>query len=155
MEPGTATSSCTKEQSSSSEDRWSHCPADTLLVEEFFSGRRGKTLVLPEERLMMAIFEDALESFQQHCTAKHGRRRQLFESAERWFFAPSSGWVFDFESICSVLGLEPDYVRKGLVQLRQRESAKTHSVSLMKTPAKLGRMRPARSPMTLTESQGR
>jgi hypothetical protein len=152
MESETASA---KEETRSSEGRWSYSPPDMLLVEEFFNARRGKTLVLPEEKLMVAIFEDALESFQQHCTAKHGRRRQLFESAERWFFAPSSGWVFDFESICSVLGLEPDYVRKGLVQLRQRESAKTHSVSLIKTPAKLGRMRPARSPMTLAESQGR
>jgi len=139
MESETAIASCTKEQSSGREDSWSYHPPDTLLVEEFFSARRGKTFVLPEERLMFAVLEDALESFQQYCAAKNGTRRRLFQNAERWFFAPSSGWVFDFESICSVLRLEPDYVRKGLVQLRQRELAKTYRVSLMKTPAKLGR----------------
>lgn len=146
METETATSSCVKEQSSSSEDRWSYSPPDILLVEEFFSARRAKTLVLPEERLMLAILEDALVSFKQYCAARHGTRRRLFESVDRWFFAPSSGWVFDFESICSVLGFDPDYVRKGLVQLRQRESAKTHRVPLTETPANLGRMKLARSP---------
>jgi hypothetical protein len=139
MESETAIDSCAKEQSSGREDSWSYYPPDTLLVEEFFSARHGKTFVLPEERLMFAVLEDALESFQQYCAAKNGTRRRLFQNAERWFFAPSSGWVFDFESICSVLRLEPDYVRKGLVQLRQRELAKTYRVSLMKTPAQLGR----------------
>lgn len=104
---------------------------------------------------MLAILEDALKSFQQYCLAKNGTRKRLFQNVERWFFAPSSGWIFDFETICSVLGFEPDYVRKGLVQLRQRESAKTHRVPLTKTPANLGRMKLARSPMTLTDSPGR
>lgn len=159
MESETAIAACAKEQSSGREDSWSFYPPDTLLMEEFFSARRGKTLVFPEERLMFAILEDALASYQQYCTAKHGTRRRLFQNVERWFFAPSRGWVFDFESICSVLRLEPDYVRKGLMQLRQRELTKTYRVSLMKTPAKLGRaagrIRPAHSPMTLTDSQGR
>jgi len=121
MEIETASSSSAPGQScSANEDSWLHYQADTILVEEFYSGRRGKALLLPEQRLMLAILEDALESFQQHCAAKHGKRKQLFKSVERWFFAPGSDWVFDFESICSVLGFEPDYVRKGLAQWKER-----------------------------------
>ena len=140
MEIETARSSSAMEQSgSANEDSW-HYQADTILVEEFYSGRRGKTLLPPEQRLMLAILEDALDSFQQHCAANHGRRKQLFKSVERWFMGPGSGWVFDFESICSVLGFEPDYVRKGLAQWRGKELSKRPSAPILKTAAQHARV---------------
>ena len=105
---------------------------DTLLVENFFKDRRGKTLVLPEQRLMLAILEDALQCFQDNCSAKYGKKKQLFENVQQWFFEPSSGWVFGFESICSVLGFEPDYLRKGLVRWREKELVKRRSAPLLK-----------------------
>jgi hypothetical protein len=105
---------------------------DTLLVENFFNDRRGKTLVLPEQSLMLAILEDALQCFQENCSAKHGKKKQLFENVEKWFFEATDGWVFGFESICSVLGFEPDYLRKGLVRWRQKKLLHRRSAPLWK-----------------------
>jgi hypothetical protein len=105
---------------------------DTLLAENFFNDRRGKTLVLPEQRLMLAILEDALQCFQDNCSAKNGKKKQLFENVQKWFFERSSGWVFGFESICSVLGFEPDYLRKGLVRWREKEVIKRRGAPLLK-----------------------
>jgi hypothetical protein len=43
------------------------------------------------------------------------RNRQLFEDAEAWIFTDSPGEFLSFRSVCEVLGLEPEYVRGGLV----------------------------------------
>ena len=95
MESEIAISSRTAEQmgSTASNNIGSLFQPDTLLVENFFNDRRGKTLVLPEQRLMLAILEDALQCFQDNCSAKNGKKKQLFENVQKWFFEPSSGWV--------------------------------------------------------------
>jgi hypothetical protein len=132
MESETAISSHTPERtgSTASDSIGSIFQRDTLLMENFFNDRRGKTLVLPEQRLMLAILEDALQCFQEKCSAKHGKKKQLFENVQKWFFDAGNDWVFGFESICSVLGFEPDYVRKGLVRLREKELSKRRSAPL-------------------------
>ena len=99
---------------------------DTLLTEKFFSDRRGQSALEPEKRLMLAVLEDALYSFQDNFSAKHGRRKQLFDDAEKWFFKTSGDWVFSFENISSVLGFDPEYVRKGLMRWREIEISKHH-----------------------------
>jgi hypothetical protein len=134
MESEIAISSRTAEQmgSTASNNIGSLFQPDTLLAENFFNDRRGKTLVLPEQRLMLAILEDALQCFQDNCSAKNGKKKQLFENVQKWFFEPSSGWVFGFESICSVLGFEPDYLRKGLVRWREKEVIKRRGAPLLK-----------------------
>jgi hypothetical protein len=134
MESEIAISSRTSEQmgSTASNNIGSLFQPDTLLAENFFNDRRGKTLVLPEQRLMLAILEDALQCFQDNCSAKNGKKKQLFENVQKWFFERSSGWVFGFESICSVLGFEPDYLRKGLVRWREKEVIKRRGAPLLK-----------------------
>jgi hypothetical protein len=134
MESETAISSRTAEQTgfAASDNIGCLFQRDTLLVENFFNDRRGKALVLPEQRLMLAILEDALQCFQDNCSARHGKKKQLFENVEKWFFEATDGWVFGFESICSVLGFEPGYLRKGLVRWRQKELAKRRSAPLWK-----------------------
>ena len=114
----------------SSDNIGSLVQADTLFAEKFFNHRRGKTLIVPEKRLMLTILEDALHCFQDNCSAKHGKRKHLFDNAQKWFFETSGGWVFGFASICSVLGLDPDYVRKGLVRWREKELSKRRSAPL-------------------------
>ena len=138
MDFETAISSHTTEQIGSSESGniWSHPQPDTLLMENFFNDRRNKTLALPEERLMLAILEDAVASFQEYCAAKDGKRKQLFNDVEKWFFAASSGWIFDFETICGIAGFDPDYFRKGCCTGRNTNYQTSHAPlgSTKKTP---------------------
>jgi hypothetical protein len=88
---------------------------DTLLSTQFFGDRRSRTLLEPEKRLMLAILEDAVYCFRDNRSAKHGKKKRLFDNAKGWFFE-SDDWVFGFQNICSVLGLNPEYVLKGLVR---------------------------------------
>jgi hypothetical protein len=75
MEFETAISSHTTEQVGYSESGniWSHPQPDTLLMENFFNDRRSKTLALPEQRLMRAILEDAVASFQKYAQQRMER----------------------------------------------------------------------------------
>src|SRR6266513_837075 len=98
--------------------------ADPLFSERCFADRRCNIRLEPEKRLMLAILEEAVYCFQDHYSAQHGKNKQLFDSAHRWFFGGSGDWLFSFESICSVLGFNPGYVRQGLVRWREKEISK-------------------------------
>ena len=92
---------------------------DTLLPEQYFDDRRRQTLLEPEKKLMLAILEDAIDCFQDNHAARCGKRKQLFDEAQEWIFAVGD-WVFGFENICSALGFDPQYIRKGLLRWREK-----------------------------------
>jgi hypothetical protein len=68
-----------------------------------------------ERRLMLAVLEDAIMCFQRYLHAKGGKERKLHEDAVSWIFDRSDNRVFSFENICGVCGLDPDYLRTGLL----------------------------------------
>lgn len=68
-----------------------------------------------EEGLMLAVLKDAIETFQIYLLAEDKRGKKLFHEAEEWILETNSDWIFSFENICEVLGLDPNYVRQGLL----------------------------------------
>jgi hypothetical protein len=122
MEAETATSyRCKERRGFTASNVTSLFQPDTVLSAQFFDYRRRKMLLEAEKRLMLAIMEDAVHCFQDHHLAQHGKRKRLFDNVHRWFFEASSDWLCGFENISSVLGFNPEYIRKGLVRWRQRE----------------------------------
>ena len=86
-------------------------PADIGLVESIYK----KSLREGEERLMLAVLENAVEYFQKYVLARKPSGRQLFREAEEWFLDKDGEALYSFESICETLGLHPDHIRKGLM----------------------------------------
>ena len=39
----------------------------------------------------------------------------LFNEAEDWIMEQDNDWMFSFVSICEILRLNPEYVRRGLL----------------------------------------
>jgi hypothetical protein len=76
----------------------------------------------PEKGLMLAVLEEAVATFQHQLGAESRRGRRLFREADEWFRSADTSWAFAFESVCDVLGLDPDYVRRGLARLRRTRS---------------------------------
>ncbi len=68
----------------------------------------------PEAELMRAVLADALGCFQKGVVHQGRRVQRLAREAEEWLFNDDSRWPFSFVSICAVLGLEPEYIRRGL-----------------------------------------
>ena len=112
-------------------------PADTGLIESVYK----KTLREGEERLMLAVLENAVEYFQKYVLARNPRGKQLFQEAEEWFLEKDSDGLFSFEYICETLQLHPDYIRQGLLRWKE---AKLNSRDVKPHPAsraKLARTR--------------
>src|SRR5687768_4566739 len=91
-----------------------------VLPEQFQEVSVGPHRQGPEARLLRAVLEDALWCFQQQFLPCYGKDRRLAREAEIWFFSNTSDWPFSFVRICDVLGLEPEYLRRGLRQWYQQ-----------------------------------
>src|ERR1700730_3368540 len=97
---------------------------DTLLSAQYFENFRRTTFLEPEKRLMLAILEDAIKCFQQNLLVRSGRKKRLFEEAEQWITDVSGDWIFSFETICDTLGVNPEYVRQGLLRWKEKQLPK-------------------------------
>lgn len=94
---------------------------DTLLPSQFFSHFRGRgSAIRGEKRLMLAVLEDAIDCYQKFAFARESRGQEFFAEAEEWLFSSDHSWVFSYENICQTLDLNPDYIRRGLQEWRQR-----------------------------------
>ncbi len=78
------------------------------------------TRLEPERRLMLAVLEDAIFCFQRYLHGKEDKEKKLHEDAVSWIFDQSDIRTFSFENICDVCGLNPDYLRMGLLNWRER-----------------------------------
>ena len=74
---------------------------------------------------MLAVLEDAIMCFQRYLHAKGGKERKLYEDAVSWIFDCSDIRAFSFENVCGVCGLDPGYLRIGLLNWREMNSVKT------------------------------
>src|SRR4030095_8081965 len=93
-------------------DGWlSFDPVDAGLIEAVYK----RTVRDGEERLMLAVLENAVEYFQKYVLARKPSGKQLFQEAEEWFLDKDSEALYSFENICETLGLHPDPIRKGLM----------------------------------------
>ena len=90
-------------------------PADIGLIESVYK----KSLREGEERLMLAVLENAVECFQKYVLARKPSRKQLFREAEEWFLDKENEALYSFENICETLGFHPDHIRKGLMAWKE------------------------------------
>jgi hypothetical protein len=87
---------------------------DTLLPSQYFDRLRRRASIDGERRLMVAILEDAVDVYRKQAGARDRKRRQLFEDAEVWIESSEQSWIFSYENICDMLGIDAEYLRKGL-----------------------------------------
>jgi hypothetical protein len=93
---------------------------DPVLPAQYQETFQRKTHLEPEKTLMLAVLEDAILCFQRYARARNGKTRRLFRDAEDWILEKDSRYFFSFEQICASLGLEPAYVRHGLMKEKEK-----------------------------------
>jgi hypothetical protein len=123
-------------------------PAETGLIEAVYK----KTLREGEERLMLAVLENAVEYFQKYVLARNPRGKQLFQETEEWFLGKDSDGLFSFENICETLQLHPDYIRQALLRWKE---AKLNGRDVQPHPAsraKLARTRIAHTSVRFSKT---
>ncbi|HYB98488.1 MAG TPA: hypothetical protein VEC57_05070 [Candidatus Limnocylindrales bacterium] len=94
---------------------------DIVLPSQHFAQIKRKKFPSGEHRLLVALIQDAVECFQKHLHARDSKRRQLFLDAESWIDSEDDRGVFSFNNVCMLLGMNPDYVRQGLLAWRDKE----------------------------------
>jgi hypothetical protein len=79
---------------------------------------RPELTASPRNRLMLAVLEEALVTFQRGLNSPRAEQRRHFYEVDRWVTSDDTDWPFSFENICSCLRIDPDYIRKGLKRLK-------------------------------------
>ena len=87
---------------------------ESVLPDQYFSTAKLPPAIQSEVRLMLAVLEDAIDCYQRYARSKIAQQREEFENAQQWIESDETEWVFSFESICTVLGIDPNYIRDGL-----------------------------------------
>src|SRR5690242_19298272 len=107
---------------------------DALLPAQFYAAFRGGTGVRGEKRLMLAVLEDALDCYQKYAFARDVQGRQLFDESREWIHSQNRDWFFSFENICDTLEINPEYLRRGLDEWRNRLLAASRQAMKTETP---------------------
>jgi hypothetical protein len=96
---------------------------DTLLPIQYFEAMRKKHLLEGEKRLILSVLEDAVECFMKCIDSPTSKGQRLFRDADEWINLEDKHWVFSFDNVCEMLDINPEYMRRGLRQWKQRRIA--------------------------------
>ena len=88
--------------------------SDILAPHEYWKVHRPDRFRQPELELMLAVLEDALHCYFTNVQMRTRREKKIFAETEEWFFSAENEGIFTFENICSLLAIDPDYIRRGL-----------------------------------------
>ena len=94
---------------------------DTLLPIQYFEAMRKKHLLEGEKRLILSVLEDAVECFMKCIDSPTSKGQRLFRDADEWINLEDKHWVFSFDNVCDMLDINPDYMRRGLRQWKERK----------------------------------
>ena len=112
--------------------------ADILVAEDFDRIYRSGP-ISPERDLMVAILDEALNDYQRCFRAREKKGRKRFADARAWILKTDSQWIFSFINCCEVLGIDPGYLRRGLLRWKRRKRARFSSAPLTQRLTKLPR----------------
>jgi hypothetical protein len=122
---------------------------DAILPAQFYAMFKNNQYREPERRLMVAVLEDAVSCLLMNLRRCNLRQRKQYEEARRWVTVEEeSEWIFSFRNICEVLGMDPSYLRRGLI--RQTTGSRNHSHNaIVTTQRRPGSSRAASQPKKL------
>lgn len=103
---------------------------DILLPSQYLATVCRNAQLEPEKKLMLAVLEDGVLCFQRYILARDSKGESLFHDAESWVLEENDDRIFSFENLCEALGLDPKYVRQGLLHWKERKLAEYRAQSL-------------------------
>jgi hypothetical protein len=125
------TTSTSEKHSGYLEDKTLFLSSDILPI-QFFSSRRINPDMEPERRLALAVLADAVRCFQLNMAAQSAIKVREFTEAKTWLFQTEDKGPFSFDSICYLLDIHADGLRKGLRRWRSLKLAGAPSRPLIR-----------------------
>lgn len=92
---------------------------DTSTAQQYLDTFRRTEHLEPEKALIAAILEDAIHEHRKYRRARDAEGKERFREAEEWIMRERDDWIFSFDNVCEILGLDPDYVRRGLREIKK------------------------------------
>ena len=103
---------------------------DALTAQQYADSFRRSEHLEPEKALLVAILDDAIHQYRKYKNARDTAGKERFRETEEWIKSEDNDWIFSFNNICELLGLNPDYVRHTLLDSpEQIEKAKKPEVA--------------------------
>ncbi len=96
---------------------------EVILPEQFSDRATLRPSDRGEKRLMLAVLEEAVATFQRHVDARSRSGQRIFQEAQDWILSSDADWPFAFENICYALDIEPEFLRKGLMEWKEKQLA--------------------------------
>jgi hypothetical protein len=96
---------------------------DADAQQRFFDTFRRAEYLEPERVLLLAVLEDAIHCYRKFANAHDRAGRERFREVEQWLLGGGNDWIFAFDTLCELLALDPDYVRRGIRESAARPSA--------------------------------
>jgi hypothetical protein len=93
---------------------------DTTLRDQYFATFRRSDHLEPEKALLMAILEDAIHCYRKYRAARDRAGRERFRETEQWIMEEGDDWLFSFRNVCELLGLDPQFIRRGVRELNAK-----------------------------------
>jgi hypothetical protein len=95
---------------------------DRTTLQQYLETYRRSEVLLPEKALLMAILRDAIECYRKHVSARDQGGKRMLQEAEQWIMNDEDGWVFSFSNVCDLLGLDPHYIRRCILDEKRRRA---------------------------------
>jgi hypothetical protein len=99
-----------------------HDPTTAYEWDEIHNNNGSSALKTPEVWLMVAVLEDALATLLGNGNSE--RFKQAKSEAWKWFFVwvgkKYDDYLFSFDSVCSHLGLDREFVRRGVLAILEK-----------------------------------
>ncbi len=95
---------------------------DTSMAQQYLDTFRRSEHLEPERALVAAILEDAAHEYRKYSRAHDPKGKERFRTAEKWIMHRGNDWIFSFDNVCDLLGLDPEYVRRGLRETKDKHA---------------------------------
>jgi hypothetical protein len=93
---------------------------DTMLPAQYFDLLRRRRSLEGEKLLVFTVLEDAIECYMKYVETSARKGQRLFKDAEEWIDTVDRQWFFSFDNVCEALDINPEYMRRGLHQWKER-----------------------------------
>jgi hypothetical protein len=108
---------------------------DMMLPSQFYPRLQIDASLQPEKRLMLAVLEEAVGTFQKFSFVGTRQAERIFSEAEEWFTSDDIQWPYSFLNVCDGLSLEAEYIRRGLRSWKMRQRARQeHGPNVVRFP---------------------
>ena len=112
--------------------------SDAVAEYQYFRVFRARAYDIPEERLMVAVLNDAVECLAKFRGGKSRGDWRLFHEARDWVLSGECDEIFSFENICDTLEIDANYLRRGLRPWLGDSPEKMQRVKVWRTPLRYG-----------------